>query len=401
MNKKSLIRPFKTAFLKDFILAPPLLPLQDQEIFQMDQELSSYEQIFLNPEVERHLITRNELLASFAISKAEISTLTLAEAQGVYDLILNNQEYHFVAEKLKKGLKLTQKDHDQLEFFNIAKTFRLLSRQPFTLNELTPEYIKKLHQRLTQGLDVFKNQLPEFELYQSGRWRDNNLIRVGTYTPPDFSLVPEGVQELIEYVRKDTTPTKIVVFHTVLYALHPFANGNKRVSRILEHLLLRAIGLNKKNLYSTSYYYHQEKLRYYKYLLYSLERKNLNHFVAFVLEALSLSMVSVISLSLQSKRNDLVGAQSEEIKMILKPLVKRHELQFKHLFRKIRGKMARQTFVNYLQQAVHLRVVKKRPQGRSIYYRLNIQSEEQKTLSRWLKFLDHKLQYIPDELRQI
>ena len=43
-------------------------------------------------------------------------------------------------------------------------------------------------------------------------------------------------------------------------------------------LWMTTIQINSKNLYSTSYYYHKEKDRYYKYLLYSLERKNLNHF---------------------------------------------------------------------------------------------------------------------------
>lgn len=401
MNKTSSIQPFRAPFLKEFILTPSLLSLGNKEIVELDQELTRYEQLFLNPDVEKHLITRNELLASFAISKAEISTLTLDEAQDVYDLAVKNEDYRFVAQKLKKGQKPAQKDHDKLEFFNITKTFRRLNSEPFALKDLTPKFIQDLHQELTQGLDIFKNHLPEFELYKSGKWRDGNLIRVGAYVPSDFSLIKDGVDELLKYVKKDPTPIRIAIFHTALYALHPFNNGNKRVSRILEHLLLRAIGLNKKNLYSTSYYYHKQKTRYYKYLLYSLERKNLNHFVSFVMEALSLSIVSVVALSLQSKRNDLLNVQSRQIKMILKPLVKRHELQFKYLFNKVKRQMARQTFVNYLQQAVDLKIVEKREQGRSTYYRLAVNAQEQDTISRWLEFLHSKLTFIPDEIRLV
>ena len=401
MNKIALITPFKTAFLKELVLAPTLLPLQDKEIIRLDTELARYEQLFLNPDIERHLITRNELLASFAISKAEVSSLTLTEAQEVYDFVLKNEDYTFVANKLKKKQKLTQKDHDKLEFFNIAKTFRFLNSQPFQIKNLAPELIRNLHKKLTQGLDIFKNHLPEFELYRSGRWRNNNLIRVGSYIPADFSQIEVGIKGLINYVSKNATPTGIGVFHTSLYALHPFNNGNKRVSRILEHLLLRSIGLNKKNLYSTSYYYHKEKPRYYKFLLYSLERKNLNHFVSFMLEALSLSIVSVVNLSLQSKRVDFISKQPKEARMILKPLVKRYELQFKQLYAKIRRKMARQTFVNYLQQAVEAQIVEKRQQGRATYYSLSLKSEEEKTISDWLKFLQSRLSYIPDEFRLV
>lgn len=401
MNKTTVIKPFSTAFLKEFVLVPDLLPFKGLEIVKLDQELAQYEQLFLNPDLEKYLISRNELLASFAISKAEVSTLTLKEAQEVYNFILNNKEYNFVVQKIKKGQKLTQKDHDKLEFFNIAKTFRILNSQSFKMKDLTPNFIQNVHKQLTQGLDIFKDYLPEFELYKSGKWRDNNLIRVGTYIPADFSEIEQGAEELIRFVIKDPSVTNIAVFHTALYALHPFNNGNKRVCRILEHILLRSISINKKNLYSSSYYYHKEKDRYYKYLLYSLERKNLNHFVAFILEALAFSIISVVQVSLQSKRSDFLSRQPEEIKMILKPLVKRHELQFKHLFNTVKRKMARQTFVNYLQQAVNSKIVQKREIGRSTYYRLTLQTPEQETLVRWFEFIQSRIPHIPDEIRLI
>ena len=53
----------------------------------------------------------------FAISKAEQSSLTLKEAQDVYNLLLNDPEYDFISQKLKDGKKLTSKDHDHVEFF--------------------------------------------------------------------------------------------------------------------------------------------------------------------------------------------------------------------------------------------------------------------------------------------
>ena len=137
--------------------------------------------------------------------------------------------------------------------------------------------------------DIFKKHLSDFTVYKSGTWRDNDEIRVGTYVPAPYVEIEKGVSELIGWLKDNQTITGIAVFHTAIYGLHPFNNGNKRVCRILEHVLLRGLGLNNKNLYSTSYYYHKQKARYYKYLLYSLERKNLNHFVSFVLESFVLS----------------------------------------------------------------------------------------------------------------
>lgn len=403
MNDYPTQKPFAHTFLSQFVFTPTLLPFTDEEIKKVDTELGEYEQVFLNPDIERSLISRNELLASFAISKAENSTLTLQEAQDVYDVIIANEGYMFISEKIKAQQNLTRKDYEKLEFFNIAKTFRSLNQAPVKIKELTPKLLREIHQNLSQGLDIFAEYLPDFTVYKSGKWRDNNLILVGTYMPAPFEEIEKGVEELISWLEKNKTIIGVALFHTALYALHPFNNGNKRVCRILEHIFFRDLGLNQKNLYSSSYYYHKEKARYYKYLLYSLERRNLNHFASFVEEALVLSMISVVKTSLEAKRSDFLERQDTDtkIKSILRPLIKRSEVQFKNLFKHSRGKIARQTFVNYLQQAVEGAIVTKREQGRATYYGFNLktpQPEEEK-LKKWLSFAKERLTFIPDDIK--
>lgn len=394
---------FTHPFLSQFVFAPEALPIQDEEILALDKELSRYEQIFMNPEVEQSLISKNELLASFAISKAENSELTLDEAQEVYRLLLADPSYDFLGKKLKSKRKLTQKDHDKLEFFNIAKTFRALNQAHLEIGDVDANFIRGIHRQVTQGLDIFKKHLPDFTVYKAGMWRTNDLIRVGEYIPAPYDGIEQGVNELISYVQKHHSITAVAVFHTALYALHPFNNGNKRVCRILEHILLRSVGLNGKNLYSTSYYYHAQKKRYYKYLLYSLERKNLNHFASFILEALSLSIVSVLKTSVEIGRSDFLRKQQleETARMVLKPLVKRNELQFKHLVRVLRGKLARQTLVNALQKAVEQDIITRREEGRAVYYRLNIAIPEYETLKGWVDFVSKRLPFVPDDIRLI
>ena len=405
MYNISTKKPFAHTFLSQFVFTPALLPFTDEEIRRIDTELWEYEQIFLNPDIERNLISRNELLASFAISKAENSTLTLQEAQDVYNLVLDYQDLTFIADKLKKGEKLVRKDYEKLEFFNIAKTFRKLNESTFTIDNITTKAILELHKNLSLGLDVFEKFLADFTVYKAGKWRDTDAIRVGTYIPAPFKDLEKGVEELLSYLKKNKTISGVAIFHTALYALHPFHNGNKRVCRVLEHLFFRDLGLNQKNLYSTSYYYHKQKERYYKYLLYSLERKNLNHFVSFVEEALVLSMVDVVKLSLEVKRSEFLQRQDigNQIKSILKPLIKRSELQFKNLFKHSKGKIARQTFVNYLQKGVEEGVITKKELGRTTYYHLNITAPapEEETLKNWLQFAKQRLSYIPDDIKLI
>lgn len=399
MDEIIIQNPFKHGFLADFIFTPQILPFTDKEIMDLDKDLARFEQVFLSPDVEKHLISKNEFLASFAISKAEQSSLTLKEAQDVYNLLLNDPEYDFISQKLKDGKKLTQKDHDHVEFFNIAKTFRNIGQRGFSLADLTPNFIKNIHLQITQGLDIFQKYILGFTVYKSGQWRDNDSIRVGSYAPAPFGEAPSAVKEIIDWYKNNHSVVGVAVLHTALYALHPFNNGNKRVCRILEHLLLRELGLNVKNLYSTSYYYHKEKPRYYKYLLYSLERKNLNHFTSFALEAAVLSIVGVIKTSLEAKRGEFLNKQSldDTTRVILKPLIKRGELQFKNLYGRARKKIARQTFVTYLNKAVEAGVIKKREAGRATYYGLNISAPERDTLRKWVGFAKSRISYIDND----
>lgn len=405
MNNIATEKPFVNPFLSQFVFTKKLLPFTDEEIKTIDTELRDYEQIFLNPDIERNLISRNELLVSFAISKAENSSLTLQEAQDVYDLVLNHKDFTFISDKLKKGGKLVRKDYEKLEFFNIAKTFRQLNESLFTIDNITARAILELHKNLSTGLDVFEKFLADFTVYKAGKWRDTDTIRVGAYVPAPFKDLRKGVEELLSFLRKNKTITGVAIFHTALYALHPFHNGNKRVCRVLEHLFFRDLGLNQKNLYSTSYYYHKQRKRYYKYLLYSLERKNLNHFVSFIQEALVLSMIDVVKLSLKVKRAEFLQSQNIEkpIKSVLKPLIKRSELQFKNLFKHSKGKIARQTFVNYLQKGIETGIITKKELGRNTYYRLNITmpTPEEETLGSWLQFAGQRLSHIPDDIKFI
>jgi len=401
MNQIITEKPFRQPFLSQFVLVSSLLPFLDNEMQKLNSDLDLYEQLFLNPDIEKNLISKNELLASFAISKAENSTLTLPEAQDVYDLILQNEDYTFFREKLKVHKKLTQKDYDKLEFYNIAKTFRNYNKNPVHINDVTPGYIIDLHKQLTQGLDIFEKHLPDFNVYKAGNWRDNDNIRIGEYRPAPYTEIKKSVTELLDWIKQSHTITSVGIFHTAFYALHPFNNGNKRVARVLEHIFLRSLDTNKKNLYSTSYYYHKERERYYKYLFYSLERKNLNHFVSFFQEAFVLSIVSVIKTSLEAKRSDFLISREtdDQVKMIFKPLIKRHEVQFKNLFKCVAKKMARQTFVNYLQQATDEGIVIRRDAGRATYYSLNVSPREEETFHNLLNFVKTKLLFIPDDIK--
>ena len=70
MNTPVAQHPFKKGFISTFTITFDMLPFTDKEMKLYDQKLTQFEQFFLNPDIEKHLISKNELLTSFAISKA-------------------------------------------------------------------------------------------------------------------------------------------------------------------------------------------------------------------------------------------------------------------------------------------------------------------------------------------
>ncbi|MEI7579732.1 MAG: Fic family protein [bacterium] len=403
MNKQKVVNLLQTEFLQDFTFSSESLKIDSKLIKKYDEYLNLYQRLVINPDIEKNLISRNELLVSYAISKAENSALTLLEAERVYHDVINDSNIDFVGEKIRSGKKISKKDYEKLEFYNIAKVFHELSQNKFVLTDITPEFIQNLHKSLTKGLDIFSDQILGFTVYRSGKWRNNNQIKVATYAPASYKVIPVGISRLLKWLKKDFTITNIAVFHTGLYALHPFNNGNKRVCRIIEHLLFQISGLNQKNLYSTSYYYHKQKERYYKYLLASLDKKNLNYFTSFVLEALILSITDVLRTSIEVQRKQfLIKLQLEKKYLIIfKPLIKYKELQYKKIWKKVRTKLTNKTFVTYLQYGLDLQYLKKRVAGKKTFYALNVDFQEEIQLQKWLDELNKRLDFIPDDYRQL
>lgn len=403
--EQSKIKPpiFTSNLLAKFSFDEKTLPFKEQELIDFDKQLENYEKTHLNPDLEKTLITKNEILASFAISKAEGSKLTLQEANRLHKDLVTDSTPDFIEEKLSRNEELTAKDHDKLEFLNIAETFREMNSQKFELKNLDLNYIKKIHRQLTANMDLFKDHLPNFDIYQPGKFRDNNLIRVGNYTPPDYTVIKENSVELIDYLKNEPSINRIALFHTGLYAIHLFNNGNKRVCRILEHLLLRSLGLNKKNLYSTSYYYHLEKDRYYKNLLLSIQRKNFNYFTAFIQESLFLSQLSILKTSIKSQRKNFLdqNIEDERARKALEPLVKEERIQYKKLYKRNRSKMAEQTFVNILKEAAKKGILRRKEEGKAVYYSLNVRTFEEKWYRELVSFAKERLDYIPSWITKV
>ena len=108
--------------------------------------------------------------------------------------------------------------------------------------EFSKQFVKSL-QFMMVGHDLTKNP---------GQWRPGPIYIVNqasaetVYEGPDAALVNTLVQELVDYLRASTPEATIIraaMAHLNLTMIHPFKDGNGRVSRALQTLVLAREGI--------------------------------------------------------------------------------------------------------------------------------------------------------------
>lgn len=97
-------------------------------------------------------------------------------------------------------------------------------------------------------------------LPDAGRYRSVN-VRVGNYFPPVFSEVPKKMAEFFDWydvARKTLNPFELAALvHLKFVKIHPFRDGNGRISRLLMNFVLLKGGYPLLNIFDS------EKMLYY------------------------------------------------------------------------------------------------------------------------------------------
>lgn len=132
-----------------------------------------------------------------------------------------------------KSLKdhLEAKDHyEALEFI-----MELVEhKKPQTVSE---QLIKTLHQIVVRDI----------EKEWAGKYRNSNVMITGAkHKPPDAISVPSAIEEMIKWFRKNESKLHTIelaaLVHHKFVSIHPFFDGNGRVSRLLMNVILLSEG---------------------------------------------------------------------------------------------------------------------------------------------------------------
>ncbi|MEI6758593.1 MAG: Fic family protein [Chlorobium sp.] len=148
---------------------------------------------------------------------------------------------------------------DQIEIKNLLSAYQLTdsipsAQQPFTLTE---ELIRELHRLITSGIP-YENNIPG--TYRNGKVVVGDKSHGGIYTPPkiieDVDMLMKAFIEWINSEEIISLPALVrsALAHYHLGLIHPFWDGNGRVARLTEALLLQDAGIRYVPRSLSNYY---------------------------------------------------------------------------------------------------------------------------------------------------
>lgn len=130
--------------------------------------------------------------------------------------------------------------------------------------KLSSFLLKELHSILTKGLNKEGSRTP-------GAYRKNEVkILNSKHIPPHAIKVQEYMDELIKWINEDSKaqikPLKIAIAHHRFTWIHPFDNGNGRMSRLLTYFMLMQYGYRMSDLMNLSAIFCIDRDKYFNNL---------------------------------------------------------------------------------------------------------------------------------------
>jgi cell filamentation protein, protein adenylyltransferase len=130
--------------------------------------------------------------------------------------------------------------------------------------------IRELHARLLDGVRGEQWTPGQFRSSQNWIGAGGSTIQTATYVPPPVAEMNQALGNLEKFIhQQDTLPPliRLALVHYQFEAIHPFLDGNGRVGRLLNNLLLQDWDLLSQPVLYLSAYFEAARQAYYNHLL--------------------------------------------------------------------------------------------------------------------------------------
>jgi Fic family protein len=204
----------------------------------------------------------------------ELRATALAETVHFSTLIEGNELPIVEAERAARG-ELDSDTKAKIELVDYVDALRFLDRLAESGGiEITPDFLLALHGKATDGLG--SEGSPHFKPHHEGAWRDGRAMAVDRPTGkimregPPKEEVPARIGGLCDWIAKreerlNEFPPPVIagVAHYAVTDIHPFADGNGRVARLLTAAILMRLGFLRRRLFSFERHYAEDREAYY------------------------------------------------------------------------------------------------------------------------------------------
>lgn len=163
--------------------------------------------------------------------------------------------------------------------------------------QISSYFLKELHNLITNDLKAEGSK-------EGGKYRTCNVeIKNSDHKPPESVLVNDFMEQLINWInnkedRLQMQLLKVAIAHHSFTWIHPFDNGNGRMSRILTYSMLRQYGFNMAYLLNSTAVFCIDRNKYFSMLQKADENTNEGklEWCEYVLDGINKEMTKVSKL---------------------------------------------------------------------------------------------------------
>ena len=193
-----------------------------------------------------------------------------------------------VRERIEKGLELPpSKEYLGTEIDNMVAAYNQIFRRSFDHDHLplTAVTLRDLNRQILAGLPVEPGVVP-------GEFRTHS-VAVGSYVgapAEDCEFLIGRMCSWLDTLRPPTDDPALVVpyafiaavtAHLYLEWIHPFGDGNGRLGRLLEFLILTNAGIPTPACHVLTSHYNETRTEYYRQLNQATRERNVNSFLMY------------------------------------------------------------------------------------------------------------------------
>ena len=215
-----------------------------------------------------NIVTTQEAVSSSRIEVVQISLSEVLEHEAV---------------NLKDKRKVT--DVEEVNNYKKALEYGVkeLEKRPLCL-----DLIKEIHNILLQGVCGENKVKGEFRKVQNYVYSYGAISSQTRFTPPSPEKMPPALDEWGKYIynEEEETLIQLAVIHAQFALIHPFADGNDRVGRVLIPLFLYARKYLHYPIFYLSEYFESHRCEYHDRLLNIATKDDWQGWIEFFLHAI-------------------------------------------------------------------------------------------------------------------